>query len=135
MKKIIVIVGMPGSGKSLVTEMIKKNFKADSFRSGDIIRDEVKRRGLKYTPENDAFIAHWFNEGREDILSKRLWNKVKKSKKNLIVLDGFRAPEQLKYLRQTYKGKPIILHVKSSTKVREEREMKRKRFGKDENMG
>ncbi|MFH1473754.1 MAG: AAA family ATPase [Candidatus Aenigmatarchaeota archaeon] len=134
MKKIIVIVGLPGSGKSLAAEIIKKMFNADSFKSGDIIRDEIKRRGLKYTPENDSIAAHWFNvNGREKLLSRRLWGKVKKSKKDLIVLDGFRAPEQFKYLRETYKGKPVIIFIKSSFKVRAERELERKRFGKQEN--
>jgi len=133
MKKVIIIVGLPGSGKSLAAEIIKKKFKADSFRSGDIIRDEIKRRGLEYNPENDAKIAHWFNvQGREELLSKRLWNKAKKSKKDLIVFEGFRAPEQLEHLKETCKGKPIIVFIKSSMNVRVQRELKRKRFKKHE---
>ena len=134
MKKIIVIVGLPGSGKTLAAEIIKKRFKAATFKSGDIIRDEVKRRGLKYTPENDSKIAHWFNtNGREKLLSRRLWDKVKRSKKDLIVLDGFRAPEQLKHLKETYKGKPVVIYMNSSFKVRAERKLRIRRFGKQKN--
>ena len=82
MKKIILIVGLPRSGKSLAADIIKRRFKADVFRSGDIIREEIKRRGMKYTPQSDTLVAHWFNtHGREKILTKRVWDKVKKSKK------------------------------------------------------
>lgn len=134
MKKLIIIVGLPGSGKSLAAKIIKKRFNATTFKSGDIIRDEIKRRGLKYSPENDSIVAHWFNvQGREKLLSKRLWDKIKKSKKDLIVLEGFRAPEHLKYLKAYYKGKPVIIFIKSSFKMRVKRELKRKRFKKLEN--
>jgi len=133
MKKIIIIVGLPGSGKTLAAEVIKKNFNAETFKSGDIIRDEVKRRGLKYTPENDSKIAHWFNvNGRERLLSKRLWKKIRKSKKGIIVIEGFRAPEHLKYLEEDSKQKPTVIFIKSTLEARARRGIKRKRFGKSE---
>jgi dephospho-CoA kinase len=135
MKKIILIVGLPGSGKSLAADIIKKKFKAGVFHSGDVIRDEIRRRGLKYTPQNDAKIAHWFNvRGREKLLTKRLWKKVKKSRKDLVVIEGFRSPDHLKYLKSYYKGKPAIIFINSSFKARAERELKRKRFGKSETL-
>jgi dephospho-CoA kinase len=135
MKKLIIVVGLPGSGKSLAAEIIKKRFKADHFRSGDIIRDEIKRRGLKYSPQNDAMVAHWFNiQGREKLLTKRLWKKIKKSRKDTVVIEGFRSPDHLKYLKSYYKGKPVIIFINSSFKVRAKRGMRRKRFGKKENI-
>src|SRR3972149_8117231 len=99
MKKIILIVGMPGSGKSLASEIIKKKFKAEKFSSGDIIREEIKRRGWKYTPENDRKIADWFHTGdRENLLVKRTWNKIRKSKRKYVVIEGFRSVEGYNYL-------------------------------------
>ena len=79
MKNLIVIVGLPGSGKTFASEIIKSKFKADTFHTGDIIRQEIKRRGWKYTPKTDTFIAHWFHsQGREKLLLSRLWNQIKK---------------------------------------------------------
>jgi dephospho-CoA kinase len=134
-KKLILIVGLAGSGKSTVSKFIKKEFNADVFLSGDIIRDEVKRRGWEYTSENDAYICSWFHEDREKLLIKRLWDKARKSKKKIIVIDGFRNYENPKYLEEISKIKPIIISVTASSNVRIQRKVKRgSRFFKGESI-
>jgi dephospho-CoA kinase len=132
-KKLILIVGLSGSGKSTVSNFIKKRFNADVFLSGDIVRDETKRRGLSYTPENDSKIAHWFNlKGRENLLVKRMLFKAEKSKKNLIVLEGFRSDQDLKYIKEMSKTKPFVIAIKAPFNVRARRLLKRKkRFDED----
>lgn len=136
MKKLIIIItGLPGSGKSSAAEMIKKNFNAVTVHTGDIIRKEIKRRGLEYTPKTDAFVAHWFHTGgREKLLVKRTWNKVKKSRKKIIIIEGLRSHIQLKYLEKITKTKPIIISVIASFEVRAKRELKRGRFGEEGTM-
>lgn len=132
-KKLILIAGLSGSGKSSVSKFIKDKFKADVFLSGDIIRDEIKRRGWKYNKENDSYIADWFNlKGREKLLVKRILSKAKKSKKNLVVLEGFRSDQDLKYVKQITKTKPFVIAIKTPFNVRARRLLKRKkRFGED----
>jgi dephospho-CoA kinase len=128
--KIFVVVGMPGSGKSFAADIIAKHLKTRVFRTGNRIRDEIKRRGLKYTPENDAKIAHWFHTGgREKLIIKRTWDKIKKYKKKFIVVEGCRAPEEVRLLEKISKTKPIIIATKATQKVRVKRTMGRKRFG------
>jgi len=135
LKKLILIVGLPGSGKSTAVEFIKKEFNADIFHTGDIIREEVKKRGLNYTPKTDAFIAHWFHTGgRERLLVKRVWDKVKKSKKNLIVIEAFRSTKNLKHLKKIARTKPVVIAIVSSFNVRVKRGLKRGRFGKEESV-
>lgn len=133
-KKLILIVGLPGSGKSTVAEFIKKEFNADIVHTGDVIRDEVKRRGLEYTPENDALIADWFNatEKGERLLVQRVWDKTKKSEKDLIVVEGFRATGNIKILEKIAKIKPTVIAITASFNVRVQRELKRGRFGEQE---
>jgi dephospho-CoA kinase len=134
-KKLILIVGLPGSGKSAAADFIKRKFNADIVHSGDIIREEIRRRGLKYTPKNDALIAHWFHTGgREELVVKRVWNKIRKSNKKLIVIEGLRSVKQLKYMEETAKIRPVIISVIASFKVRVKRELKRGRFGKEESI-
>ncbi len=134
-KKLILIVGLPGSGKSTAADFIKKQFNADIVHSGNVIRQEIKKRGLKYTPKADALIAHWFHTGgREKLVVERVWEKIKKSKKKLIVIEGLRSDEQLKYLEKIAKTKPIIISIVASFKVRVKRELKRRRFGKNESI-
>ena len=133
MKKIILIVGMPGSGKSFATDIIKRKFKAEVFHSGDVIREEIKKRGLKYTPENDTKIADWFHsKGRDRLIVLRTWNKIKKSKKKLVVIEGFRSFPEYIYLKNLSKSNPTIIAVLSPFSVRVKRELQRGRFGKEE---
>ena len=131
--RMILIVGLPGSGKSTVANYIRERFGAGIFISGDIIREEIKRRGLRYTPENDSKIAHWFHtSGREKLLINRLWAKIRKSKKEIIVIDGLRSDDQLRRLVKLAKSKTFIISIVASQNVRVKRELKRGRFGKNE---
>ncbi|MFH0928930.1 MAG: AAA family ATPase [Candidatus Aenigmatarchaeota archaeon] len=133
MENLIVIVGLPGSGKSFASDIIRKRFKARAFNTGDLIRDEIKRRGWKYTPETDARIARWYHsEGREKLLIRRLFDKVRKTNRRLVVLDGLRSVEQLKHLKKCCKKKPVIIYIKASFESRARRELKRRRFGSTE---
>ena len=55
MNKIICLVGMCGSGKSLVAdEFVKKNYQFARF--GQITLDIVKERNLPPTEENEKYI-------------------------------------------------------------------------------
>jgi len=130
---ILIIVGLPGSGKSIAAGIIKKKFDAAIVHSGDVVREEINKRGLKYTPKTDALVAHWFHtSGREKLMAKRVWDKVRKSKKKVIVIEGFRSPKDFYYLKKFSKTKPFVIAVNASFKVRAKRELKRGRFGKEE---
>lgn len=124
---LLCIIGMPGSGKTSVSNTIKNNFKACIFSTGDIIREEIKRRGLKYTKENDRKISKWFHSSREELLIKRLCNKIKKCKDKIIVIEGLRSSKEPKLIEKHMK-KPIIIAVKIGFQKRYERLVKRKRF-------
>jgi dephospho-CoA kinase len=132
---VILLVGLPGCGKSTIANYIRDKLGAAVFLSGDIIREEVKRRGMSYTPENDARIAHWFHtQGRECLVVRRLWVKIRKSKRKIIVIDGLRSETQLVCLKKIANVRPIIISIKSSQNVRVRRELKRGRFGKKESV-
>ena len=50
-RRLILITGMAGSGKTTLAQIMKQN----GYRvltMGDVIRSEVKLRGLPSTPEN-----------------------------------------------------------------------------------
>ena len=128
-KLLILIVGMPGSGKSFASSVIRKRFHAKTFKTGDVIRDEVKRRGLKYNPENDKRMRIWFHSGREHLIVERLWKKVRLCK-GIAVIDGLRSPKELAMLKKLYKGKVVLIRIQSSFDVRVRRSKKRARFGK-----
>ena len=133
MKKIILIVGMPGSGKSYAADVAKKKFKAKIINTGDIIREEVERRGLKYSPSADASIAHWFHQyGREALVVQKVFEMIQRSRKKIIIVEGFRDVDQLEILEDLLNHKVSMIAIKSHFRIRWKRELERGRFGKEE---
>lgn len=128
-KALILIVGKPGSGKTFAASVISKRFKAKVFRTGDVIREEIGKKGLKYTPENDKKMRIWFHSGREHLIVERLWKKVRLCK-GIVVIDGLRSPKELAMLKKLYRGKVVLIKIQSSFKARARRSKKRARFGK-----
>jgi len=132
---ILCIVGLPGSGKTFAGKLIKKHTGAYMISSGDIIREEVKSRGLKYSPTADAAVAAWFHEdGRWKAIVDKTWNRIKRRKERVVVIDGFRSPEEIAYLEELSGIKPIIIATTASFAVRAKREIERGRFGKEESL-
>ncbi|MCF2137262.1 MAG: AAA family ATPase [Candidatus Thorarchaeota archaeon] len=50
--KFVIITGMPGAGKSEVARILHEEFKIPLIVMGDVIRSEVRSRGLEPTPLN-----------------------------------------------------------------------------------
>lgn len=132
-KALILIIGMPGSGKSFAASVIKKHFHSKVFENGDIIREEIKRRGWKYTPENDKKMRLWFHSGREHLLFERMKKKIN-HEKGLIVIVGVRSPKEFAMYKMYFKGKIFLIEIRASFKVRAQRELERGRFGKQESI-
>ncbi len=132
-KALILIVGLPGSGKSFAAFVIKKHFHAKVLMTGNIIREEIRERGLPYTPENDRKMRLWFHSGREHLIVERLWKKMK-NYKGIVVIDGLRSPKELAMFKKMYKSKIFLIKIISSFKVRAQREIGRGRFGKQESI-
>ncbi len=129
-KLLLLIIGKPSSGKSYAAEFIKKRFRTSAVHSGDVVREEIRRRGWPYTPETDRKIAEWFNQkGREKLIMKRSWVKLNKKNK-ILVIEGLRSKTQLRYLEIIAKMRPAIIRIDSPFNVRVQRLIKRGRFGK-----
>lgn len=130
-KLILCIVGLPGAGKTTVAEIIRRKFPACFFESGDVIREEIKRRGLRYTKENDKKIAEWFHAGRENLIIGRISKKMRACGGRILVVGGFFASEEISMFQRI--GKVILIAVAAPSAVRYRREMLRRRFS-GENM-
>ena len=119
MKRLLLLItGMPGSGKSAAADMIAKRYDAKVYHSGDIIREEVKRGKLPYTPASDKKVAEWFHRaGRTKLLTERVWDKVKRTRKKIILIEGFRDPESVKYIEELSGLKPMIVEVKAPFRI------------------
>lgn len=81
---IIIILGAPGSGKGTQAELIKKEFNLDHISTGELIRNEIKKK-----TKNSAIINQYLKQGKlipNNIIINILYSKLKK---NNILLDGF----------------------------------------------
>jgi dephospho-CoA kinase len=126
--KIIAFTGMPFSGK---TEAVKiaNEMGFPIIRMGDIVWDEVKKRGLKLNNSNVGVIANQMRENH----GKNIWAiktiKKIKSMKNIdfLIIDGIRNIEEIKTFRRRLLVKIIIIAIKTSDEIRIKRALTRNR--------
>jgi dephospho-CoA kinase len=121
---ILIVVGLPGSGKSTIAEMLREE-KFDVIEYGDIWRELLKKAKI---PLNDPkatreFTARLREKYGKDIYSKYAVKKIKKSMKH-IVLMGLRSTYELDYIKKKV-DKVDIISVRSPFETRFNRLKKR----------
>jgi dephospho-CoA kinase len=130
-KTVIVIVGMPGAGKSLASSAAARR-RVPIFVSGDIIRAEARRRKLSPSRKN---LGRLMLKIREDegmsAVAKRLSPLIDKIDNNLFVYEGARNIEEIDELSKKYKVFTIAIHA--SPKSRYRRLLKRGRSDRPRN--
>ncbi|MEM3837667.1 MAG: AAA family ATPase [Fervidicoccaceae archaeon] len=100
-KAVVLVAGMPGSGKSIVTSYLrKKGYK--SFSMGDVVREIADERGVEKTQENMLRIAEEIRSkygpaGVAALLIERI-----KDTEPPIVIDGVRSIHEIKYFGRVW---------------------------------
>lgn len=119
MNKLVAIVGMAGAGKSEVARMFEREG-FERVRFGDITDEELKKRGLELTEENERFV-------REEL--RREHGMAAYAKLNLaridallglsdVVIDGLYSWEEYVLLKKYYGDSLYVVAVWSSPKTR-----------------
>ncbi len=127
-KKIIALVGMPGSGKSYCVEHLKDNG-WPSVYFGGITIDEVKARGLAVNEANEKMV-------REDIRAKeglaayanRIITKIDAlfaAGHDTVIADGLYSWTEYKVFKEKYGEDAIIIAIAAPRKLRHERLLRR----------
>ena len=110
MNKIIAIVGMCGSGKSIASEYLEKELGYQKVYFGGVIYEKMKEENIEITPESQKIY-------RENLRKKYgmgavaeiLLPKIKElSKENNVVLDGLYSWDELKILKQEFSNLKVI---------------------------
>ena len=122
MKKLIAIVGMSGSGKSVASDYLESiGFKKIYF--GGVVLTELKNRGMEDTPDNEKFV-------REDLrreygmaaMAIKLLPEIKESiKNNDTVLDGLYSWDEYVVLKNEFKDDLNVICVVTDRALRYER--------------
>lgn len=122
--KILAVVGMSGSGKSVIVEHMT-SLGCPKVYFGGMVLEELERRGLERNAENERFV-------REDVRKRfgKDWvvRQVITATKNLIesgqrriVLDGVYSYTEYKILKEEFKGDVTFLAVVLPKKLRYKR--------------
>lgn len=118
--RALALVGMPGSGKTLCAKHLEaRGFY--QFRFGSIVVDEVTRRGLPITPENERIVREEFrsNEGM-DVMAKRALPYLRAALKThpVIVIDGLYSFSEYKTLHREFEGGLVVVAIISARPTR-----------------
>ena len=126
MNKIVAIVGMCGSGKSIASDLLEeKGYQKVYF--GGVTLDKLKEKNLEITPENEKMMREKL---REDLgmgaFAKILLPKIKKlSTTNNVVLDGLYSWDEYKILSDELGKDMIVIAIVADKKIRYKRLEKR----------
>jgi len=103
MNKIIAIVGMCGSGKSVASEFFEKRGYT-SIYFGGVTMDKLKEEGLEVNPENEKMMREKLrNMYGMGAFAQILLPKIEKNNKiSNVVLDGLYSWDELKILKEKF---------------------------------
>ncbi len=121
--KLIVTVGMPGSGKDELVG-VARSMGLATLKMGDLVRDETRRRGLAVTNANVARIA---SEERDKhgagVWAQRALPKLSETR---MLVDGCRSDTEVTVFRHHF-GDLFVLGIYASPETRHERMSSRSR--------
>ncbi len=126
--RILCVIGMPGSGKTIVSDKAKQ-LGIFTLTTGDIVREEMQRQGIIYTEKNEREMSEWFYKNRRELM-RRIVDKITNAgNPDPIVIEGFRSPIQIQDLKDRLHGEKVsILAIHTSPELRWNREKERPRY-------
>jgi dephospho-CoA kinase len=119
LKLVIGVVGMPGTGKSLVDE-VAAAMGFGVVNMGDVVREDAKNSGSQPTHENLTRIMF---ESREKngpaVIATRCMPKILQSLKKVVVVDGLRSMYEVEEFRKNFPRFSVLcIHASPETRFR-----------------
>lgn len=126
--KIIAIVGMSGSGKSVVVDYLT-NHGVPRVYFGGMIYKEMQKRGIEYSPDNEREFREKIRieEGKDWVVRQAIaeTKDLIEAGQKRIVLDGVYSWTEYKALKREFPGDLTFIAVVATKKLRYERVAKR----------
>jgi len=115
MVRVICLTGMPGCGKEEFVKVAQDRGFA-ILRMGDVVREEAKRRGVKFSDETVGGMAH--EERVKHGFGVWASRTVPHVTGETTVIDGIRGREELEVFRQAYGNELVVVAIHASPRTR-----------------
>src|SRR3989344_2412999 len=116
-KLILGFSGEMASGKGTVAQYLVEHHGAVTYRFSTMLRDVVRRLHLSEDRATMQRVSTMLRkELGEDVLAKVMFEDAKKDESQLIVIDGVRRLEDVKYLREIPEFK--LCYISAPMKIR-----------------
>jgi len=100
--KVVGVVGLPASGKSEAARLARDEG-VPVVSMGDVIRDEVERRGLERNDENMGRVATELREDEgDDAVARRCADEIRAQDAPVVLVDGVRGADEAEYFRDDF---------------------------------
>ncbi len=119
-QKIIAVLGLPGSGKTETVKYLVENYTLKKVYFGDVVFDEMKRRGLEVTEKNERLAREDLREKRGLLcLAEEVVKKIKSLKEEKIILvESLYSWEEYLYFKKFFGSQFETIAVHACPKVR-----------------
>jgi len=90
-KLVVGLVGMPGSGKSIVVETAQQKG-YEVVVMGDVVREETRKRGLELNPKNiGAVMLDLRKKGGQGVIAEKCVPRIERTESRKVIIDGLRS--------------------------------------------
>lgn len=125
-KLVLGLMGMPGAGKSVVVD-VAKQMGYDVVVMGDVVREEVRKRGLECTPENlGKIMIELRQQYGASVIAKKCMPKIIEAAKKKVIVDGIRSSAEIEEFKKHFANFTLIAII-ASPETRFKRVYQRKR--------
>ncbi len=119
-RSILGFTGEMASGKGTCAAYLKERYNAETFRFSSALFDVAHRMHLQDDRDTLQRLSTWFRkEFGEDTLAKVMFQDAKNATADLVVIDGVRRLEDVKYLRELPEF--ILVYLDAPMRTRYER--------------
>ncbi|MGC4113018.1 MAG: hypothetical protein QM747_21895 [Nocardioides sp.] len=122
--QVLAVLGLAGTGKSVAVGYLQREWSVDPIYFGGVVIDEVGRRGLAVTPENERVVREDLRrqEGME-VMARRSLPAIESSLRahGVALVDGLYSGAEFDLLHAEYGAQLVTIAIHADRAVREAR--------------
>jgi dephospho-CoA kinase len=121
---VLAVVGMSGSGKSLVVDYLAEKAGGIMVYFGGVVIEEIEKRGLPVTEENEASVRlELRREFGMAVMAMKSLSKIEEiiAKDRPVIIDGLYSYSEFTFLRKIFGDRLIVVAVHAPRDLRIER--------------